>query len=144
LPTDTPRFLAIETVPDAPINSGLSNTQDPSEHEESEVEDQTSRKRMRKLKHFLALRRFLKGKDIVENALEEIKEKATRYALKNDKLWNLTLNTPVVFTAEELKEVVKAVHKDLGHYGKKPTLEAVRKRYDVARELWKEGKKVLK
>ena len=76
--------------------------------------------------------------------MEEIKEKASKYALKNDKLWNFTLNTPVVFTAEELKEIIKAVHKDLGHYGKKPTLEAVRKRYDVARELWKEGKKVLK
>jgi len=72
LPADTPRFLAIETAPDEPNNSGLSNTQSPSEHEESEAEDQTLRKRMRKLKHFLALRRFLKGKDIVENTLEEI------------------------------------------------------------------------
>ena len=50
---------------------------------------------------------------------------------------------PVQLTVEDLKAVIEAVHKDLGHYGKRTTVEAVRARYDVGSDLWEEGEKVL-
>src|SRR5271170_7859301 len=69
---------------------------------------------------------------------------STNYELRDGILYNAKLNTPVLLTPEDLTVVIEAVHKDLGHYGKRTTVEAaVRARYDVGSDLWEEGEKVL-
>ena len=129
VPADTPRFFAIE----------------PSTENKAEVQvNGSERHRMKKLEHFHMLQSYLKGKSVADDVLKEVQNDAKGYALKDGELWSLTLNTSVILTAEELKAVIKATHEDLGHYGRRPTLDAVRKHYDVARELWKAGKKVLR
>src|SRR5579862_1772237 len=46
--------------------------------------------------------------------------------------------------SEELRHIVKIVHKDLSHYGKRPTFFAVKQRYEIATDLsWEEGEKEL-
>ena len=58
-------------------------------------------------------------------------------------MYNSELNTPVICTPEDLAATIDSVHKDLGHYGKKTSLDVVRQRYEVASDLWEEGEKVL-
>ena len=36
-----------------------------------------------------------------------------------------------------------AIHKDLGHYGSKQTARAVRTRYEIAKDIWEDGKKII-
>ena len=43
---------------------------------------------------------------------------------------------------DRLKDIALAVHSDLGHYGWRQTLRAMRIRYRIARELLKEGKEI--
>jgi len=50
---------------------------------------------------------------------------------------------PIIVILDDLKATIESVHKDLGHYGKKTTLDVVRKRYEVVLDLWEEGEKVL-
>jgi hypothetical protein len=40
---------------------------------------------------------------------------------------------------ELFSQIVEAVHKDLGHYGKKTTLDGVAERYIVATDIWRDG-----
>jgi len=42
-----------------------------------------------------------------------------------------------------MKETLEFVHKDIGHYGKRATSKAVAQRFEVAKDLWTEGRKVL-
>jgi len=44
---------------------------------------------------------------------------------------------------EMFEEIVEAIHKDLGHYGKKTTLDAVADRYIIATDVWRQGAKEL-
>src|SRR5205814_6162461 len=74
---------------------------------------------------------------------EKLKEKALGYRLVEEKMYNIARNIPVVEAVKELKEVIEAVHKDLGHYGRRTTVDAVKQRYEVASDLWEEGGKVL-
>jgi transposase InsO family protein len=74
----------------------------------------------------------------------KLKDYALGYEFRSDgKAYNRELNTPVIETVEDLNEVIELVHKDLGHYGKRTTLDGVRERYEVASDLWEEGGKVL-
>jgi len=48
-----------------------------------------------------------------------------------------------VIEPEELKDIIEKVHSDLGLYGKTATEKAVRQRFEVASDIWKEGRMVL-
>src|SRR5438552_18265198 len=72
-----------------------------------------------------------------------LKQEASRYELRDGMLYNSKLNTPVIITLDDLVATIESVHKDLGHYGKQTTLDAVRQRYDVDSDLWDDGGKVL-
>ena len=96
-----------------------------------------------RMDRYQKLRKYLKAYNIVGKVDNDLKEEASQYTLRDDKLYHQELNTPVIVTLDDLKAMIKSVHKDLGHYGRSTTLDAVRKRYKVASELWEEGKKVL-
>ena len=80
----------------------------------------------------------------LESGSPQNEAQESSYELNNRKLWNRHLQTPVIFTSQDLRNVVNIVHKDLGHYGKRPTFFAVKQRYEVATDLsWEEGEKEL-
>ena len=132
-PADTQQFTAIENEPAA---EQPQNTPEP--------DSPSKPRRFRKSEYYRRLRKYLKASHIVEDPDNELKDYASGYELRSDgKVYNLELNTPVIETVEDLIEVIGFVHKDLGHYGKRTTLDGVRERYEVASNLWEEGGKML-
>ena len=132
-PADTERFYSIQDL--------LATDEDDSENE-------IQVHRFRKAAFYNTLHRYLKAvandsNDSNDEEFKEVKEESPRYELRDGILYNSELNTPVIITLEDLKNTIEAVHKDLGHYGKRTTLDAVKERYEVALDLWKEGRKVL-
>ena len=114
LPADTPRFLAMEDTPKTP---------------------------RRRAKYFRNMKRYLKGKSIEEDILDDIKETALDYTIRDGRLWQGEL--PVIYNQEEANEIIELVHKDLGHYGKETTKDVVKKRYLIASDLWRKGTETL-
>jgi hypothetical protein len=49
----------------------------------------------------------------------------------------------VVTEKDLFSQIVEAVHKDLGHYRRKTTLDGVAERYIVATDIWRDGEKEL-
>jgi RNase H-like domain found in reverse transcriptase len=67
---------------------------------------------------------------------ENFQEECAKYGLgKEGKLYNRETRRHVVWDQERLKEIMKFVHEDLGHYGKEATAKAVRQRFEVASDL---------
>ena len=75
------------------------------------------------------VRRYLRAKSVEEEVDEKIKKDAEMYALN---LFDKDTGIRVVMELELFEEIVEAIHKDLGHYGKKTTLDAVADRYIMA------------
>ena len=124
-PADTERFYCIDE---------LLATEDTSEIQV---------RRIRKTQYYNTLRKYLEAVSLTHDADEELKQQSTAYELRDGVLFNCQLNTPVQTTLDDLIATIETVHKDLGHYGKKTTLDAVRERYEVASDLWEEGKRIL-
>lgn len=99
--------------------------------------------RRRNMEYFGNIMRYLEAKRVEEGEKEEIRKEAGLYELKEGALHEKESGFRVVAEKELFQEVVNAVHKDLGHYGKKTTLDGVADRYIVAVDLWKEGVKEL-
>ena len=113
------------------------------EDEDSEhapdLEDQVPVRRPRKVEYYNLMRKYLKASNVVDGVDDDLKQDSANYELRDGILYNLKLNTPVQLTLEDLM----AVHKDLGHYGKRTTVESVRVRYDVGSDVWEDGGKAL-
>ena len=89
------------------------------------------------------MRKYLKASGLVKDVDKRVKQNSSNYELRDGILHHSELGTPVIIALEDLKSVIEAVHKDLGHYGKRTTLEGVCQRYVVSSDLWEEGGKVL-
>ena len=61
----------------------------------------------------------------MNNADDELKQESSRYELRDGILYSSELNTPVIIALDDLVATIESVHKDLGHYGKRTTLDAV-------------------
>jgi len=110
------------------------------EDEEDEVEEEDTQPRPKHDSiHFGKIMRYLMARGIEE----DIREEADRYEVKGDALYEKESGFRIVWEKDLFKKVVNALHKDLGHYGKKTTMDAVADRYIVATDLWKEGGKEL-
>ena len=80
----------------------------------------------------------------IDDTDDDFKAACARYRLqKRGVLFNVETQRRVVMDAEKLKEIMESTHKDLGHYGARATAGAVRQRFEVANDLWEEGRKVL-
>src|SRR5579859_4055106 len=93
--------------------------------------------------YFIRVRRYLRAKRIEEEEEEKIRLGALEYVLKDGILYYKDTDIQVILEKEHLEKIVEAIHKDLGHYGKQQTLDALDKRFIVATDLWREGKKLL-
>ena len=141
-PADTERFNLIEEPADTEQFYSVQDllaTEDPNPENEIQV------RRIRKASYYYTLRKYLQAVSLMSdpNSNEEWKQESSKYELREVTLYNSELNTPVQLTLEDLTATIEAVHKDLGHYGVNTTLDAVKARYNVASDLWKEGRKVL-
>ena len=68
-----------------------------------------------------------------------MKEDALNYELKEGTLYYRDTGIQVVMDKDLFSQIVEAVHKDLGHYGKRTTLDGVAERYIVATDIWRDG-----
>jgi transposase InsO family protein len=133
-PADTDRFQAME-------NSSESGD---SSEDGDDVEPHPSR-------YYRRIVAWLSGNEEAEmeeaemEEMEIFKEECEKYVLgrKKDALFNRRSRRRVIWVLEGMKRLMRIVHEDLGHYGKEATVQAVRQRFEVASDLWEEGKKVL-
>ena len=136
-PADTERFytiqnfLAAEDGPDGPAEPTPTSEPNP--------------RRIRKVDYYRKLRKYVKATAMLSNTADDVdlKQESSRYELRDGILYSSELNTPVIIALDDLVATIESVHKDLGHYGKRTTLDAVRQRYEAASDLWEEGGKVL-
>src|SRR5579859_1657502 len=136
------RFLEVVVV--------VENEKEKEKEKENENENEKRREDTRSMRprirhdsgYFGKIMRYLEAKGIEEEE-EEIREEALLYEMKGDALYFRETGFRVISEKHLFEKVVNAVHKDLGHYGKKTTLDAVADRYIVATDVWKEGGKEL-
>src|SRR5579859_3240389 len=93
--------------------------------------------------YFIRVRRYLWAKWVEEEEEEKIRLGALEYVLKDGILYYKDMDIQVILEKEYLEKIVEAIHKDLGHYGKQQTLDVLDRRFIVATDLWREGKKLL-
>ena len=155
-PADTPRFFELneddtpenEPAPAPSVSEATPakapnplETQIPAP-ENSNNTSSTSRD-TKKSKHLHQLRKYLRAVSIADDTPEDIKEDASKYILKEKELWEKEREIPVILDGDKGKEIIEAVHRDLGHYGKDTTVDAVKKRYLIPADLLKEGTETL-
>jgi len=58
-------------------------------------------------------------------------------------LHNARTGEHVILDLEFMKEILEFTHKDIGHYRRRVTSNAVVQRFEVTKDLWMEGRKVL-
>ena len=113
--------------------------------EKKETEEEDTHNMKPKIQHdseyYKEIMRYLVAKGV--EVEESIREEADLYELEGDALHEKESGFRVVWERDLFDKVVNALHKDLGHYGKKTTMDAVADRYIVATDLWKEGGKEL-
>jgi hypothetical protein len=80
--------------------------------------------------------------DKIEDEENDIKVAASEYVIEDGKLFTKE-NVAVIYDSDDAQKVIEMVHKDLRHYGKLVTKEAVKKRYIVARDVWEKGERIL-
>jgi transposase InsO family protein len=141
-PADTERFHSIRDLLAASAEEGAEPEIVPEDTPDLDPQHSSTR-RGHNVKYYSKLRKYLKALDIVNDADEVVKQISSNYELRDGVLYHSELGTSVVIMLEDLKSIIEAVHKDLGHYGKRTTLEGVRQRYVVGSDLWEEGGKVL-
>lgn len=130
-PADTERFYYIQDfLLEAP------------EPEADSSPDQPTR-RPRRTGYYQRMEKYHKAMRIINSADDDFKEHAQNYELRDGTLYNSHHGTPVITDPPQLATTIDSVHRDLGHYGKRTTINAVRQRYEVATDLWEEGEKVL-
>src|SRR5579859_4422875 len=93
--------------------------------------------------YFDQIRRYLEAKQTEHQIEDKIKEDSCDYELKEGTLYFRDTGVQVLADKALFDQVVEAIHKDLGHYGKKTTLDGVADRYIVAMDIWREGGKEL-
>jgi transposase InsO family protein len=127
-------------------NNGNNKQQDtPATSQQQNDTPATSRKP--KIQHnssyFDQIRWFLDAKHVEDEIEDRLKEDALMYELKHGVLYLKDTGIRVITDNALFEEVVSAMHKDLGHYGKKTTLDGVAARYIVATDIWGDRAKEL-
>jgi hypothetical protein len=133
-PADTERFYCIR---DFLFEAETESDSDLEGSEKSEFW------RPRRTDYYEKMERHLKARRIVDKLEKILRDHAEEYELRDSILYNRRFGTPVIVIPDDLEEIIKGTHKDLGHYGKRTTIKAVRQRYEVATDLWNEAEKVL-
>jgi len=135
-PASTDRFLEIGEGEDDIINNRKSKQND------TQAASMKPKIRHNSL-YFDQIRRFLHAKHVEDEIEDRLKKDALMYELKDDVLYLRDTGVRVITDSAFFEEVVGAMHKDLGHYGKKTTLDGVAARYVVTTDIRRDGAKEL-
>jgi hypothetical protein len=145
-PTFMYRPGRLQKVPDAlSRRPGLKEEGKPADSSEFYAVETDPVPKPREVAFYDRILQHLQGKPD-KDLITEFKDKdiSELYELRDGILYNKRLNSPVVFSASHLKDVLELVHKDLGHYGKQVTFDGLKRRYEVAMDVsWKEGESLL-
>jgi len=138
LPADTDRFMAVTETENATANA--SHIPDA-----SDTADERDTPSPRPRQKYMEIKQYLIMKGELDKAEEELGDLCVEYVVRgeNNTLWNKRRDMRCITEPEELKDIIERVHSDLGHYGKTATEKAVRQRFQVASDIWKEGRTVL-
>jgi len=112
--------------------------------DKSDEEDRTKGRRTLNSAVYGKIKRYLEGAldgtwdttGMDEDDINRIKEQAESYELKDGTLWRKGKDLEIVFELFDLEKRIEQAHKDLGHYGKSVTADAIKKRTEVAKDLW--------
>src|SRR5205085_11155939 len=145
-PASTDRFFEMEEGEDASDNNDNDNSDNDNNDTNNDKDKpndtpaQSMRPRIRHdTRYFHQIARYLKAQ-LAERQIEDrMKEDALNYELKEGTLYYRDTGIQVVMDKDLFRQIVEAVHKDLGHYGKRTTLDGVAERYIVATDIWRDG-----
>jgi len=93
--------------------------------------------------YYHRIQRYLQKRAELDDVDEKFKHECEKYELRDGILYNARTGRRVILDVEIMKETLEFAHKDIGHYGKRATSKAVAQRFEVAKDLWMEGRKVL-
>jgi transposase InsO family protein len=143
-PASTDRFLEIGEG-EGDINDGDGDGD--TNNRKNKQKDTPATSMKPKIRHnslyFDQIRRYLHTKHIEDEIEDRVKKDALMYELKDGILYLRDSGVRVITDGAFFDEVVGAMHKDLGHYGKRTTLDGVASRYIVATDIWRDGAKEL-
>ncbi|HTS08815.1 MAG TPA: reverse transcriptase domain-containing protein [Candidatus Eisenbacteria bacterium] len=140
-PADTDRFMAIE-------QTNTDHTDPPSDAEperddaKSNHDDPETNRTNHNSPYYRRIQDYLEKHAELNDADETFKDECEKYELRDGILYART-GRRVILNLEFMKETLQFAHKDIGHYGKRATSKAVAQRFEVAKDLWTEGRKVL-
>jgi hypothetical protein len=86
-------------------------------------------------RYYENIRRSLWAKSTEEELDEKVISDSEMYVLKDGALFDKDTGIRIVMELELFKDIVEAIYKDLGHYSKKTTLDAVADRYIIATDV---------
>jgi len=92
--------------------------------------------------YYYRIQKYLQKHAELDNVDEKFKDECEKYELRDGILYNARTGRCVILDLEFMKETLEFAHKDIGHYGKRATSKAVAQRFEVAKDLWTEGRKV--
>jgi transposase InsO family protein len=147
-PASTDRFMEIEEGEgehdDADDNRNNKQQDTPATSQQNDTPATSMKPKIRHNSlYFDQIRRFLDAKQIEDEIEDRLKKDALMYELKEGILYLRDTGIRVITDNALFEEVVSAMHKDLGHYGRKTTLDGVASRYIVATDIWRDGAKEL-
>ena len=93
--------------------------------------------------YYCRIQKYLEKRTKLDDTNEKFKDQCEKYELHDRILHNARTGRRVILDLEFMKETLEFAHKDMSHYGKRATSKAVAQRFEVAKDLWMEGRKVL-
>ena len=120
---------------------GTSHGGDPNGANHDDDDPETNRANHNSL-YYHRIQKYLEKHAELDDVDEKFKDECKKYELRNGILYNARTGRRVILDLEFMKEMLEFAHKDMGHYGKRATLKAVAQRFEVAKDLWTEGRKV--
>jgi hypothetical protein len=121
------------------LKKDVENVENGNDVEEGEKE----KRKAKNAEYYERIARYLRRLDKIEDEEDDIKVAASEYVIKEDGKLFTKGNVAVIYNDDDAQRVIEMVHKDLGHYGKLITKEAVKKRYIVAPDVWEKGERIL-
>src|SRR3981189_2591694 len=127
-PASTDRFMEIgEGEGDIDIDIDIEYDGGEDNNRKNKQNDPPATSMRPKIRHnssyFNQIRQFLDAKHVEDGIEDRLKKDALMYELKEGILYLRDTGVRVIMDNALFEEVVTAMHKDLGHYGKKTTLD---------------------
>ena len=89
-------------------------------------EEDSNRFQVRKVDYYEKLRKYVKANIFLNNANDNLKHESSKYELQDNILYNTKFKTSIIVSLYNLVTIIEVIHKDLGYYEKRMTLNIIR------------------